>query len=125
MTFQKVFLKEINAQIDIILQKVFEYEKRYSTQIEKVHPNFKESAKNLIHYLALRTFDNNIIQEKLAAAGLPISSSYEGQILFGLLSFKSIIIGLLREEEIEYNYSFIDTEQAKWFLKHNTEALFG
>ena len=125
MPFQKDFLKEINTQIDIILQKIFEYEKRYSFQIEKVHPNYIESARNLIHYLALRTFDNNIIQEKLAAAGLPVSSSYEGQILYGLLSFKSIINGLLGKEEVKFDFSFIDTEAAKSLLKQNTEALFG
>jgi len=125
MPFQKDFLKEINTQIDIILQKIFEYEKRYSSQIEKVHPNYRESARNLIHYLALRTFDNNIIQEKLAAAGLPVSSSYEGQILYGLLSFKSIINGLLGKEEVKFDFSFIDTEAAKSLLKQNTEALFG
>ena len=72
MPFQKDFLKEINTQIDIILQKIFEYEKRYSFQIEKVHPNYIESARNLIHYLALRTFDNNIIQEKLKMTNVSI-----------------------------------------------------
>lgn len=125
MTFQKEFLKEISAQIDIILQKVLEYEERYNSQIQRVHPKYKESARNLIHYLALRTFDNNIIQEKLAVAGFPISSSYEGQILHGLLSFKTIINGLLGKDEFEFDTNYIDNEKAKSLLKHNTEALFG
>lgn len=125
MTFQKDFLKEINAQIDIILQKILEYEERYQTQIERVHPKHKESARNLIHYLALRTFDNNIIQEKLAIAGFPISSNYESEILHGLLSFKAIIKGLLGKEMSEFENDYIDNEQAKSFLKQNTKALLG
>ena len=46
MTFEKEFLNEINTQLDIILQKILEYEERYKSRIEKVHPNYRESAKN-------------------------------------------------------------------------------
>ncbi|MBT8261159.1 MAG: hypothetical protein KJN82_07590 [Bacteroidia bacterium] len=125
MNFQKDFLIEIDTQIDVILLKIFEYETRYKTQIEKVHPIYRESARNLVHYLALRTFDNNVIQEKLTLAGFPISSSYEGQIKHGLLSFKTIINGLLGKEQSTFRDAFIDPKQAKQFLKANTKALFG
>ena len=125
MTFQHDFLNEINAQLDIILQKILEYEERYNSQIQQVHPKYKESAKNLIHYLALRTFDNNIIQEKLNTAGFPIAPHNEAQILHGLLSFKSIIHGLLKKKDFATDIYCIDTEEAKSLLKHNTEALLG
>ena len=125
MTFEKEFLNEINTQLDIILQKILEYEERYKSRIEKVHPNYRESAKNLIHYLALRTFNNNIIQDKLASAGFPITSSFEGHILYGILGIKSIINGLLGNEEFQVDFKYLDSNQTKSIIKQNTEALFG
>lgn len=125
MLLQKEKLQEINTQIDEILTKVKEYEERYNKYIEKVHPNYTKSAKNLIHYLALRTFDNDILQNKLHEIGLPSSTSTESNILHNLITFKTIINSLLKID--------IDTDTELPFSKHesnrllqkNAEALFG
>ena len=39
-------------------------------QLQAVHPNFRLSARNLLHYLALRQHDRRALQTRLAALGL-------------------------------------------------------
>ncbi len=125
MHFQIDKLQEINTQIDEILQKVTDYEIRYSQQILNVHPNYQKSAKNLIHYLALRTFDNDVLQNKLYEIGLPSSASSESSILQNIITFKTIINSLLKiEESVNIDISLTNIESKKLLLD-NTDALFG
>ena len=125
MLFQKDKLQEINTQIDAILQKVTDYETRYSKQILNVHPNYQKSAKNLIHYLALRTFDNDILQDKLYNLGLPSSTSSESSILQNIITFKTIINSLLKIDEDINADSALTNSESKQLLLKNTDALFG
>ncbi len=125
MLFQKENLQKINAQIDEILKKITDYETRYSQQILNVHPNYQKSAKNLIHYLALRTFDNDVLQNKLYEIGLPSSASSESSILQNIITFKTIINSLLKiDEDINADLSLTNSE-SKQLLLDNTDALFG
>ena len=125
MLFQKENLQEINTQIDQILNKITDYETRYSQQILNVHPNYQKSAKNLIHYLALRSFDNDILQNKLYEIGLPSSASSESSVLQNITTFKAIINSLLKiDADIDTDLSLTNTE-SKQLLLDNTDALFG
>jgi pyruvate kinase len=125
MLFQKENLQEISTQIDQILNKVRDYESRYRQQILNVHPNYQKSAKNLIHYLALRTFDNDILQNKLYEIGLPSSTSSESSVLQNIVTFKTIINSLLKNDiNIDTNISLANSE-SRQLLLNNTDALFG
>lgn len=125
MLFETEKLKEIRLQIDLILEKVLEYENTYRSQIASVHPNYTESAKNLIHYLALRSFDNDVFQDKLNKLGLPNTSSPESSVLHNILIYKTIINHLLKTEDIYFQQSYISKSESKELLKKHTNALFG
>lgn len=125
MLFQEENLQEINAQIDAIFDKVKDYENRYKKYIEKVHPNYTKSAKNLIHYLALRTFDNDVLQNKLHEIGLPSSTSTESNILHNLITFKTIINSLLKIDAELHPDLLLTKHESNRLLQKNAEALFG
>ena len=46
----RVALAEIIAQIDAIIQKAKRMETEHTAQLQKVHPNYRKSALNLVHY---------------------------------------------------------------------------
>ncbi|MBL4723973.1 MAG: hypothetical protein JKY73_00915 [Lutibacter sp.] len=125
MLFNTEQLKEISAEIDLILDKISEFENTYQSQIQNVHPNYTSSAKNLIHYLALRSFDIDVFQEKINNLGLPNSSNTEGSILFNLLMFKTIINHLLKDHSNILNKDILTNNDAKQLLTKHTTALFG
>lgn len=125
MPFNTEKLQEINAQIDLFFEKIEEFEHLYKPQIENVHPNYREGAKNLIHYLAFRSFDIDIFQKKLNNIGLPNTTSSESSVLFNLTIFKTIINHLLHIEDVTPKKQYITNIESKEFLKNNSAALFG
>lgn len=125
MHYPKDKLHEISAAIDSVIDKISEFEIKYKEQLDKVHPNYALSAKNLIHYLALRTFDISDLQSKLDEIGLPISPESKNSILHRILNFKIIInsllnIGMPANEEI-----YLTNKKAKKIESRNSKVIFG
>jgi len=125
MLYQKDQLQEIIVAIDSVLERISEFELKYRSQLENVHPNYTNSAKNLIHYLAFRSFNVDILQEKLDEIGLPNSPGSQSNILFGMLSFKTIINGLLNHEQNSETIDYLTNKETRKILEKNTKALFG
>ena len=59
-------------------------ERRFSGVLRDVHPSFRRSACNLVHYLALRRHDIRALQEQLAMLGLSSLGRTESHVLAGL-----------------------------------------
>ncbi len=63
-------LKKLISQLERIRKTALHDESIGADVIGSVHARFKDSARNLIHYLALRQFDVRDLQEELARLGL-------------------------------------------------------
>ncbi|MBI9039981.1 pyruvate kinase [Lutibacter sp.] len=125
MLFDIQKLQEVNAQIDAILDKMAAFENTYKLQIDNVHPNYKYSAKNLIHYLAFRSLDNTPFQKNLNDLGLPTSVNTESSILHTILIYRTLVSHLLKIDDTIPKQSFLTNKESKQLLKKNTNALFG
>lgn len=125
MFFKSESLENIDQQIDLILNKIIAFEKQYQNLIDNVHLMYKESAKNLVHYLALRSYDSNEIQEQLSLMGIPSPTNSEGHILHTILSIKTIINSLLSRKQTNFNIPELTPEIAKSLLEQHTKSLFG
>ena len=80
MLFQRDKLQEIVVALDSVIDRISEFEGQVSNPSSiRVHPNYAHSAKNLVHYLALRSFNINVFQDKLEDLGLPMNSGMSGQ----------------------------------------------
>lgn len=60
----------VGEQLQGIEKQCREFESRYADELSAVHPGYRDSARNLLHYLALRGSDIQELQENLAALGL-------------------------------------------------------
>jgi len=125
MLFPRDKLQELVVSLDLVIDKISEFEHRYRSQLNNVHPNYSQSAKNLVHYLALRSFNINIFQEKLEEIGLPITLESQNNILYGLLNFRTIINSLLKNEIFDEEKIHLNNKEVKKFIKQNSKALFG
>jgi pyruvate kinase len=112
MLFNKTSLNNILLQLDDILNRILEFETQHEHLIQKVHPNYTQSARNLIHYLAIRTFDNNALQKALIENNLPNTASSESHILQSILSLKTIIHSLLKQPEFDIDHNFVEPKDA-------------
>ena len=95
MITKKNRLIALNDQVTQIIYKIKEVENSYRDDIEKVHPIYRKSALNLIHYLGFRSFDIDELQEDLRNYGLPSLSNIEAHVMRSLLTLSSILNHLL------------------------------
>ena len=74
-------IRRLAAELDAIHDRALELEKRYADDIAAVHPEYRDSASNLVHYLALRDADLGELQQGLAALGLSSLGRSERNVL--------------------------------------------
>ncbi len=118
-------LIDINNQIDQIIRMAKELERNNQDLISKAHPIYRESALNLTHYLAFRSFDIDALQDKLKYIGLPNLANIEGHVMHSLLTIKTIINHLIGNIKFEKKKGFISIKKSEKLLKKNTKQLFG
>lgn len=69
-------------------------ERRFARHIARVDPAYQASARNLVHYLALRRRDVRPIQTQLVALGLSSLGRSEANTLAGLNAVSGALLGL-------------------------------
>ncbi len=115
----------INNQIEEIINKAKALEDNYDDLISNVHPSYRESALNLTHYLAFRSFDIDDLQDKLRYLGLPDLVNIEGHVMKSLLAIKTIINHLSGNDVIEKQKNIISIKKSEKLIRKNTKQLFG
>lgn len=118
-------LRALGQKLDSILEKANNMELQYSEDLQAVHPIYKKSAKNLIDYLALRSFEIDEFDEELIQLGFPGLSDAEGHVMKGILNLKQLINSMLLEKETIPSYGVLSIEKGEKLLKKNTKLLFG
>lgn len=78
-------------QLWALRQAMLEREKALEAELDKVLPEYRQSARNLIHYLTLRSIDLRPLQEQLARLGLSSLGRSESHVLASL----DKVLGLL------------------------------
>ncbi len=125
MIFPEHKLWEITTTIDAVIDKIHEFEQRYKFQINNVHPNYSKSARNLVHYLALRSFNIDILQKELEEIRLSCAGTSNTCILDNLLHFKTLINGLLNVDLPHKNNLALTKNEADQIMAQNARAIFG
>lgn len=115
----------INDQIEEIINKAKVLESDYNDLISKVHPSYKKSALNLVHYHAFRSFNIDELQDKLRYMGLPDLTNIEGHVMKSLLAINTIINSLNGNYITEKRKDIISIKKSEKLLKNNTKQLFG
>jgi len=118
-------LIQINHQVESIIASAKKLEEEYALSISKVQPIYLESAKNLIHYMAFRSFEIDELQKKLRYMGLPDLAHIEAHVMKSLISLQIILNKLLGNEKNLKHKKYISIKKSEKFLKENTKQMFG
>lgn len=118
-------LEIIQVQIEKIISKAEKLETEYADSLSSVHPEYRESAFNLLHYLAFRSFDLGELQQRLRYLGLPDLANIEGHVMKSLLTIQTIIYTLLGDGDTVLQKKCISIKKSEKLLRMNTKRLFG
>src|SRR5262245_54456025 len=82
---------ELAAELESLRADALRLEEEARGEIDGVHESYRESARNLLHYVALRRRDIRGLQERLAALGLSSLGRAESHVLSNLNRVLSIL----------------------------------
>jgi pyruvate kinase len=114
------------AKLGEIRASLIKLESDFPKLLSSVHPAWRKSADNLLHYLALRHHDIRLLQEELAVLGLSSlgrSESHVMSTLDAVLNVLHHLAGRPLEPPARAEYTGFDEGTA--LLAANTEALLG
>lgn len=89
-----VDIQRVSNQLKSIYERALEFEASYASELALVHPELRQSAKNLVHYLALRQTDNRELQEDLAALGLSPLGRAERNVIASINAIQGALSGV-------------------------------
>lgn len=118
-------MDRIIGQVQDLKDYAFALADECKEEINRAHPYFRESAKNLLHYIALRQHDVRELQKNLAGMGLSSLGRAESHVMSNLHHLSEILNKISNrpasnEEDMQPSI-FWGME----LLEANTHALFG
>ncbi len=120
--------------VDQVLQELGDIRSEMVTETEllqsklkEVHPSFRESARNLIHYLVLRRRDLRAMQAQLASLGLSSLGRAESHALANVDAVLNVLRRLSNASTTETASSSMDIDfhRGQQLLSEHTESLLG
>jgi pyruvate kinase len=93
-------IDRMRIQLAAIAERAREFESRYGDELASVHPEYRESARNLVHYLALRSDDICDLQEQLSAMGLCSLGHAEHNVLATVCAVQAAL-GALSSDSVQ------------------------
>lgn len=124
-------VEKIRALIETLLEirdTILRQEKTYQEVIDSMAPEHTSGARNLIRYLALRTFSLRHIQPELSSLGISSIGTSERYTLTNLDNILHILHLMINEQYYgkKLNYRHRTTVFSSWEqLQQNTIRLFG
>ncbi|PRY13711.1 pyruvate kinase [Pontibacter ummariensis] len=124
MQQEKEQLQDLIQQLDALHEEAITLEQKFAPAVQQVHPAFRKSAQNLLHYLALRHHDIRQLQEHLAHLGLSSLGRAEGHVLASLQAVRKQLCYLTEcaPTDKQLPVSFFENRD---LLATHTEVLLG
>jgi len=126
-TSEKAEIKELLRELTAIKADMIASQIWPQARLDRVHANNRDSAQNLLHYLALRRRDHRPLQLRLAAMGLSSLGRAESHVL----SSVDAVLAVLRVLDHSSHWSppqnvgVVDFEQGQRLLADHTNMLLG
>lgn len=126
MKFQRAHvlsLPELHAQLCALRDSLYAAEAAAVEQIAAVQPQHRSSARNLVHYVAIRQHDLRPLQISLSAYGLSSLGRTESEVLSWLLTVIETVAAMLEGRHRHEIWGALDSGDL--VLERNTMATLG
>ena len=86
-----VDIERVERQLAEIRERAVAYEQRYAQDVARVDARYRDSARNLLHYIALRKADIRSLQQDLAVLGLSSLGRAERHVLASIAAVQAAL----------------------------------
>ena len=125
MPWKKENIREMLQQVEKIIEKAMKLEEQYKEQLEQVHPDFQQSARNLVYYRAMRSDDIRDLQKRLGWMGISRLAKAESHTLSSLFITRSVLTAFLNDEPAHIQPAGLSIKEGNRLARTNAKALLG
>ena len=130
MSRDEATITQLIGAVSELRGEALRMERRFARDIALVHPSYRRSARNLLHYLALRQHDIRPLQTQLAALGLSSLGRCEANTLAGLNAVLAALIRLAgptaqQAKRLKISKPPVDFVTGPLLLRRHTQRLLG
>jgi pyruvate kinase len=111
--------------LEKLVDEMCRLEEGFATCLGSIHPHWRASAGNLLHYLALRRRDIRPLQSTLATLGLSSLGRAEKHVLASLHSVLSVLKLMAGAPHSIPDFRYVDFSEGRELLDTHTESLLG
>jgi pyruvate kinase len=124
---ERQIMKEVLEELQAIRAKMIDDVAKCAPRLNKIHPNYRKSAENLLHYLVLRRRDRRQLQQHLAVLGLSSLGRAESHVL---ATIDAVIRAVHRlqgrgKSSLPQQDATVDFALGEQLLSEHTECLLG
>ncbi len=120
-----VSLTELIKKIDTVIEDAQLLEKKFQATLEQIHPNYRESAINLLHYRAFRKHDLRALQKELGYLGLSRLAKSQSHVMASLMTNRAILQAMLDNTPIQMPENRLSFQGGRHLVKSNLGYLLG
>lgn len=120
-----VIYESMIAQIQDLIQAAKQAEDEHADLLAKVHPAFEKSARNLLHYQAVRRYDIRSLQRKLGHLGLSRLAKAENHVMASLVMTESILKAFVKARRLKRKRTGLSIKAGRKLVNKNSVQLFG
>mgnify|MGYP002783573293 CR=1 FL=1 len=118
-------LEFLLAEVQMLQKNAIETELKNRSLLEKVHPQYLHSAKNLLHYLSIRSHDLTALQFELSSLAISSLTHSEAYTLNNLYKIENLIKALLGKSVNMNVYEENGFSVSLNLKEQHTESVFG
>lgn len=119
--------KQLIQELNRIRQSAIDLEAEREPSLQRIHPTYEQSARNLLHYIALRRHDLRPLQKRLSALGLSSIGRAESHVMASIKCVMETLsnIAQLPLNDLPNRIPINDGDEGRSLLQQHTDALFG
>ena len=122
---QSIDIRQLSAQLASIYDNAVALESHYAEDLAAVHPDFRDGALNLVHYLALRQADIRDLQKSLAALGLSSLGKVERNVMASIRAVRAALEAISPDAGEDSHRGFSAVELVSPQDNTNRRTIFG
>jgi pyruvate kinase len=118
-------LAQLLAQLDDLLERLGAAESTWSDWLAAADPGYRASARNIVHYWAIRQADLRELQNRLAAFGLSSLGRSESHVEATLRVVRCAVVAILEDTWHPPARAAVGAEEGRELLRCRTVDLLG
>jgi len=118
-------LKSIIEKIDAIIEEAKMQEAAFEDRLAKIHKEYQQSARNLLHYRAFRQHDLRKLQKSLGNMGLSRLAKSQSHVLASLETNRAILRAMYENDLIHFEQTGLSVKKSNKRLRTNAKNLLG